>query len=59
MEVWRLRVLALQVFRSVKKSNPVYMQRLFEKNVDSKRFKDNIKVPIRNFVTFEIKVYRF
>ena len=52
MEVRGLRVLALEVFRSVNKLNPVYMQSLFEKNVNSKRYKDDLKVPIRNSVTF-------
>ena len=52
MEVRRLRVLALEVFRSVNKQNPVYMQSLFEKNVNSKRYKDDLKVPIRDSVTF-------
>ena len=52
MEVRRLRVLVLEVFRSVNKLNPVYMQSLFENNVNSKRHKDDLKVPTRNFVTF-------
>ena len=52
MEVRGLRVLALEVFRSVNKLNPVYMQSLFEKNVNSKRYKDDLKVPIRDSVTF-------
>ena len=52
MAVRRLRVLALEVFGSVNKLNPVYMQSLFEKNINSKRYKDDLKVPIRNSVTF-------
>ena len=52
MEVRRLRVLALEVFRSVNKLNPVYSQSLFEKNVNSKRRKDDLKVPVQNSVTF-------
>ena len=51
MEVRRLRVIAHGVFRSVNKLNPVYMQSLFEKNVNSKRYKDDLQVPIRNSVT--------
>ena len=51
MEVRRLRVIAHEVFRSVNKLNPVYMQSLFEKNVNSKRYKDDLQVPIRNSVT--------
>ena len=42
MEVRRLRVLALEVSRSVNKLNPIYMQRLFEKKVNSKRYKDDV-----------------
>ena len=56
MEVRRLRV--LEVFRSVNKLNPVYMQSLFEKNVNSKRYKDDLKVPIRNSVMFGDKNVR-
>ena len=58
MEVRRLRVLALEVFRSVNKLNPVYMQSLFEKNVNSKRHKDDLQVPIRNSVIFGDKSVR-
>ena len=52
MEVRRLRVLALEVFRSINKLNPVYMQSLFEKNVNSKKYKDDPKVSIQNPVMF-------
>ena len=48
MEVHRLQVLALAVFCSVNKRNPVYMLNLFEKNVDSKRHNNALQVPIRN-----------
>ena len=58
MEVRRLRLLALEVFRSVNKLNPVCMQSLFEKNVNPKRYKDDLKVPIRNSVTFGDKSAR-
>ena len=34
------------------------MQSLFEKNVNSKRYKDDLKVPIRNSVTFGDKSVR-
>ena len=43
MKARRLRVLALEVFRSVNKLNPVYMQSLFEENVNPKRHKDDLK----------------
>ena len=58
IEVRRLRVLVLDVFRSVNKLNPVYMQSLFENNVNSKRYKDDLKVPTENFVTFVGKSVR-
>ena len=34
------------------------MQNLFEKNVNSKKYKDKIKVPCRIFVTFGDKIVR-
>ena len=43
MEVLRLRVLALEVLCSINKLNPVYMQSLFEENVNPKRYKDDLK----------------
>ena len=58
MEVRPLRVLALEVFRSVNKLNPVYMQVLFGKNLNFKRYKDDLKVCIRNFGTFGHKSER-
>ena len=54
----RLQVLALEVFRSVNKLNPVYMQSLFEKNINFKRYKDDLNVPIRNSVTIGDKRVR-
>ena len=59
MEVRRLRVLALEVIHSLNTLSPVYKQSLFEKNVNFKRYKDYIKVPIRNSVTFGYKSARF
>ena len=58
MEVRQLRVLVLEAFCSVYKLNPVYMQGLFEKNVNSKRYKDDLKVPFQNSVTFGDKSVR-
>ena len=58
MEVRRLWVLALEVFRSVNKLNLLYRQSLLEKNLNSKRYKDDLKVPIRNSVTFGDKSVR-
>ena len=58
MEVRQLRVLVLEAFCSVYKLNPVYMQGLFEKNVNSKRCKDDLKVPFQNSVTFGDKSLR-
>ena len=58
MEVRRLWVLALEVFCSVNKLNLVYKQSLLEKNLNSKGYKDDLKVPIRNSVTFGDKSVR-
>ena len=58
MEVRQIRVLPLEVFRCVNKLNPVYIQSFFETNVNSKRYKDDLKVPIRNSVTFGEKGVR-
>ena len=59
MEIRRLRVLALEIFRSVNKLNPVsYLQSLFEKNKNSLRYKDDLKVPIQSSVTFRDKSVR-
>ena len=48
VEVRRLRVLALEAFRSVNKLNPV----------NPKRHKEHLKVPIRTSVAFEDKSVR-
>ena len=58
MEARRLRVLALEIFYSANKLNLVYMQSLFEKNVNSRRSKDNLKVHLGKFVTFGDKNVR-
>ena len=58
MEVRRLRVLALEVFRSINKLNPSYIQNLFEKRVDSYRHKNDLKIPIRFSVRFGDKSVR-
>ena len=58
MELRRLRVLVLKVFCSVNKLNLVYMQNLFEKNVNSKRYKDDLTGSVRNSLTFGDKNVR-
>ena len=58
MKVRQLRVLVLEVFFPINKVKPVYMQSLFEKNVNSKRYKNELKVPIQNFATFGDKSIR-
>ena len=58
IEFRRLRVLLLEVFRSVNKLNPVYMQSLFENNLNSKRYRDDLKVPTQSYVTFGDKSVR-
>ena len=52
--IQQLRELALEVFRSINKINTAYIQNLLEKNVNSKRYKDNLKVPILNSVIFVV-----
>lgn len=47
-----MRLRALEVFRSINKLNHFYTQSLFEKNVNSKKHKDDLKVSTQNFVTF-------
>ena len=56
MEARRLRVLALEVFYSANKLNLVYMQSLFEKNVNSKRSKVTLKYIWENLSRLEIKM---
>ena len=58
MEVWLWRVLTLDIFCSMNQLNPVYMQSLFEKKENSKRYKDNVKVPTWNLVTLGDKSVR-
>ena len=58
MKVRRLRVLTPEVFHSVRKLNPAYMQSVFMNNVNSSRYKDLLKVPSRNSVTFGDKSVR-
>ena len=50
MEVKQLLLLALDVFHSTNKLNPVNVQSLFEKNANSKKLKFK-KVPTGNSVT--------
>ena len=52
--IQQLPELALEVFRSINKINTVYVQNLLEKNVNSKRYKDNLKVHILNSVIFGV-----
>ena len=56
MQFRLLRVLTLDVFPSINQLNPVYMQSLSDKNVNSTRYKGNFKVPTWNVVTFEDKI---
>ena len=53
-----IRVLALEVFGSINKSNPVHTQNLFEKYVRLRIHKDDLKRPISNYVTFGDKCAR-
>ena len=58
MEVWRLQVLALEFPCSVNKSNLVCVLSLFKKHLNTKRQKDNLKVPTGNSSWFEDKSIR-
>ena len=58
MKVRRLQVLVLEVFRSGNKRNLFTCKVYLKKNVESKTYKDDVKVPIRNSVTFGNKSIR-
>ena len=52
MEVKRLRLLALQIFKTFNENCPIFIKDYFEKNENSVSKKYDLKVPIRNSVTF-------
>ena len=59
MNVYRLKNLCIEVFKTIKNVGPVYMKNIFEIN-DTKRnrrevYKNNIIVPTKNTATFGTK----
>lgn len=54
MKITRLRILAIEVFRTLHDLNPIYMKELFKKSNHrtSERLKHNIDVPKYNQIRF-------
>ena len=52
MEVKRLRLLALEIFKSFNENCPTFIKDYFEKNENSVSKKYDLKIPIRNSATF-------
>ena len=52
MEVKRLRVLAIEVFKTLNNLNPPYMKEFFEKNGDTSNYPLNLKQQSHKFVTY-------
>ena len=58
MEVKRLRLLALEIFKAFNENCPTFINDYFEKNENSVSKKYDLKIPIRNSVTFGGKSLR-
>ena len=52
MEVRRLRTMALEIFKTINKLNPTFMENLFTKRNNAKRRKNDLIIPSGNSVTF-------
>ena len=52
MEVKRLRTLALEIFKAFNDKSPSFIKDYFEKNENSISRKHDLKVPVRNTVTY-------
>ena len=52
MEVKRLRLLALEIFKAFNENCPTFIKDYFEKNENSVSKKYDLKISIRNSVTF-------
>ena len=52
MEVKRLRLLALEIFKAFNENCPTFIKNYFEKNENSVSKKHDLKIPIRNSVAF-------
>jgi len=58
MEVKRLRTLALEIFKAFKEMSPSFIKDYFEKNEKSISKKYDLKIPVRNSVTYGDKSLR-
>ena len=58
MEVKRLRLLALEIFKAFKENCPTFIKDYFEKNANSVSKKYDLKIPIQNSITFGDKSLR-
>ena len=58
MEAKRLRLLALEIFKAFNENCPTFIMDYFEKNENSVSKKYDLKIPIRNSVTFGDKSLR-
>ena len=52
MEVKRLRLLPLEIFKAFNENCPTFIKNYFEKNENSVSKKYELKIPIQNSVTF-------
>ena len=52
MEVWRLRTMALEIFKSLDDLNPLFMKELFNKRNNVNRRKNDLIIHTQNTVTF-------
>ena len=52
MEVRRLRILALEDFKTLNDLNPIFMKDLFKIRIDSRTNTSKLMIPSRNSVTF-------
>ena len=58
MEVKRLRLLALEIFKAFNENCPTFIKDYFQKNKNSVSKKCDLKIPVRNNVTFGEKSLR-
>ena len=58
MEVKRLRTIALEIFKAFNENSPSFMKDYFEKNENSVSRKYDLKIPVRNSVTYGDKSLR-
>ena len=58
MEVKRLRLLPLEIFKAFNQNCPAFIKDYFQKNEKSVSKKYDLKIPVRNSVTFGDKILR-